>query len=60
MATYFDAIIEICNLLTVIKFPKLAEIYPTVQKERAEEAVPLLTDDQIKIIKIFTVEKSSD
>ena len=49
-AANFNEIIEICNLLTVIKFPKLAEIYPQVQQERAGET-PLLTDEQIKIIK---------
>lgn len=47
----FNEIIEICNLITVTKFPTLAEVYPQVQKERGGEQVPLLTDEQIDSIK---------
>jgi hypothetical protein len=47
----FNQILEICNLLTMIKFPKLAEIYPQVQKENAGEQVFLLTEKQIEKVK---------
>lgn len=50
--TRFSQIFEICNLLTVTKFPSLLSIYDEKQQDlNPEDQVPLLTNQQIQVLK---------
>jgi hypothetical protein len=50
----FHQVVEICNLLILLKFPKLPEIYSQIQEKKSGE-VPLLDEKQIRAVKNLTV-----
>jgi hypothetical protein len=48
----FSQIFEICNLVTIIKFPELVSVYEEIQQKlNPEEQVSLLTNEQIQLVK---------
>lgn len=49
--TRFNQIYEICNLLTIIKFPEVLHLYDAIQEKLPpEDQVPLLTYQQIQAV----------
>jgi len=49
----FHQVVEVCNLLILLKFPKIAEVYAKIQEKESGE-VPFLVDGQIKAVQRLT------